>query len=732
MEAGIVHNAMPSTKAGRGKRMAHGDQLTVFQFSSPEENFQRLFTVLDSLDAVVYVADIATNELIFLNRKSMNDVGVDQNAIGRKCWEVLQRDQTGPCPFCTNDKIVDQNGKPKDVHIWEFQNTSNGRWYYIQDRAIHWPDGRLVRLEIATDITERKQNELALLKRDAILEAMNWASERFLAEGYWHKHIPEFLKRLGKATDVSRVHVFKNYYAQDGSERMTPLVEWGAKGVQRKIGKTKFLDIGYEEAGAGRWKKRFLKHKMIAGNVIEFPKKERNLLEQQDIISLAAAPIYLDGHWWGFIGLDECRTERDWSSAELDALQTAASILSAALKRHTIEKDLRTLTLKAEESSQAKSEFLANMSHEIRTPLNGVLSMLQLLACTELSTEQLEYIQNAETAGKSLLEIINDILDLSKIEAGKMEIEPSSFQLSKMLSSVANIFNQQLKDKDITLSWGIESGTPEWLLGDAGRIRQILFNLMGNAVKFTHKGSIRVEALARPDPVVDKSIQLNITVSDTGIGIPKDKLAVIFEPFTQVEGALTRRFTGTGLGLAIVKRLVDLMHGAISITSTVNKGTSIRFNVSVRPGTAPDHMGDVCIVPEFSVSKRYSILLAEDNPVNRLAASRFLEKAGHNVTSVNDGQKVLEELQVNDYDCVIMDIQMPTMDGLETLQAIRDGKGGEAHRKIPVVALTAHAMRGDRESIIQAGFNDYLAKPVDMDTLLISIANQLHDEKKSE
>ncbi len=705
--------------------MQHANRLTALEACSPEESFRQLFTVLDSLDAVVYVTDILTHEILFINRKGMRDVGVDNTVLGRKCWKVMQQDQDGPCPFCTNDKIVDAQGDPTGVYTWEFQNTHNGRWYFLQDRAIRWTDGRVVRMEIATDITERKLAEIAQLKRDAILKAVSWASERFLAEGDWRNHLPDLLRLLGQATNVSRVYVFRNSYAPDGSERMNHLLEWTAPGVPSEIENPGITNVSYEEAGAGRWRTFFLNRQPVAGNVAEAPPEERKALEAQGIISIAAVPIYTEETWWGFMGFDECRSERRWTPAELDALQAAAGILGAALKRHSIEKDLRRLTSRAEESSRAKSEFLANMSHEIRTPLNGVLSMLQLLTCTPLTEEQLEYIQNAETAGKSLLEIINDILDLSKIEAGRMEIEPYNFQLSRMLSSIANIFNQQLQGKHITLNWGIEFGTPEWLLGDAGRIRQILFNLIGNAVKFTKKGSIEVEAFAQPCPEDDESIQLNITVTDTGIGIPKNKLDAIFEPFTQVEGVRTRRFGGTGLGLNIVKRLVELMHGTVSISSTVYKGTSVRFDVRVKQGIAPAQAGEACIMPAFRVSKQYTILLAEDNPINRLAASRFLEKAGHTITCVNDGKMVLEELKTNDYDCVVMDIQMPTMDGMEAVIAIRQGQAGEINREIPVVALTAHAMRGDREAILRAGFTDYLAKPVDMDALLITIANQM-------
>ncbi|KAB1440329.1 ATP-binding protein [Pseudodesulfovibrio senegalensis] len=694
--------------------------------AAAEMERQRLFTILNSLDAVVYAADIHTHEILFLNTKALDDIDGDQSIIGRKCWTVMQKEQTGPCPFCTNDKLLDENGEPNGVHTWEFQNTGNQRWYLIRDRAIYWPDGRLARLEIATDITERKQSENAIRHREAILRAVSWASERFLEGSDLHRHTATLLQKLGKGTDVSRVYIFKNSTAPDGTTLMNYRHEWVASDTKSEIDNESLQAVSYEKAGAARWKQAFLNHEYIAGHVQDMPEKERHALGSQGIKSIVAFPIYAGNLWWGFIGFDECRKERQWTHAELDALQAAASIIGAGLLKNKTEQELRHTKNIAEQANNVKSQFLANMSHEIRTPLNGVLSMLQLLDCSEPRADQREYIRNALSAGRSLLQIINDILDLSKIEAGHMEIDTHNFHLPSMLASTTALFNEQLAGADVQLSWNMNVGVPEWIVGDEGKIRQILYNLVGNAVKFTRKGHVTIEVLpVRPLGDTPKE-GLRFKITDTGIGIPEHVQQSIFEPFTQGIQPTEQRMAGTGLGLNIVKRLIALLDGTISLESSPGKGTTVTFVIAVEPGSKT--IQTLRVSPGNQGSHHFSVLLADDNAINRLSSGKFLEKAGHTVTAVQDGYEVLEQLAANHFDCVVMDIQMPSMNGLDTTRAIRNGTNG-IDPDIPVVALTAHAMRGDREKILECGADDYLAKPVDMDSLVMAVENVVRSRR---
>jgi len=371
----------------------------------------------------------------------------------------------------------------------------------------------------------------------------------------------------------------------------------------------------------------------------------------------------------------------------------------------------------AEAASRSKSEFLANVSHELRTPLNAIFGMLQMVTTTELSEEQLECINTALSSGRNLLQVINDVLDLSKIEAGKIELLEADFNLRDLVGSVEDIFSLQAEEKGLAIKWTVGEDLEDWYIGDQGRIRQVLFNLVGNALKFTEAGSISIECqqVASPDP--DLFARLLFVISDTGIGIPQDKIGSVFEAFEQVDGSYSRYYQGTGLGLGIVKRFVELMDGNITVESLTGKGTTVAVTVKVRHGST----GQDEVVTESKDQTLdltgIRLLLAEDDRVNQIAASKLLEKRGYAVDCAGDGNEVLEMLSKDDYDCILMDIQMPGMDGIDATKAIRSSKDLGDKGNIPIIALTAHAMAGDREKFIDVGMNDYISKPVEIDQL---------------
>ncbi len=602
-----------------------------------EADFRAIFNAVND---AVFLHDLESGGIISVNESALELFGYSKEAMVKTSIEQLS---AGTPPYTQQDAAAWMS-KAAQGHPQRFEWRSrrqNGAlfWSEVSMRRADLPAGAALVVTVR-DIEERKQTEAALRESE---------------------------ERYRSLADLSPDGILVNVegriaYVNAAGQRML-----GADNADQIIGRSPFdfIDPVHHAQVRERIKRILGRH----GLNPSMDQHWRQVSGQTIELGVSAGPLVWEGK---------------------PAVQVLLRDIS---ERKQCEDALMAAKKAAEAATHAKSAFLANMSHEIRTPLNGLFGMLQSLQSTHLQPEQAESIDIALASGRTLLNILNDILDLSRIEAGRLTLEKEPFDPARTVREVAAIFQANATDRNIALNCDLAAELPP-IIGDADRLRQVLFNLVGNALKFTEKGQVTIEAGAHPVKNDPADLVLTIAVTDTGIGIPRDKLEGIFEPFTQVDATRTRKYGGSGLGLGIGRRLIELMGGQIEIESEPAKGTRVAFSIQAERASEPDPLLKQEETEREGRSRgSLNILVAEDDPVNRLVLERFLAKQGHQVVSVADGRQCLQALDEQEFDLIFMDVQMPEMDGWkpqaesETARMRRRTSRSSPSRPMPWMAI---------------------------------------------